>query len=321
MLEKAGEAPPQTETSREARLDADYAAVEAVLLDSVRGRWFLAEYARRNRAADTEMLLDAIAKLEMAVLRPQRRHQDLMLGELVEMSEAIARTRREIAAIKPPNQLLAATEELDDIVEATEKATSEILQAAEEIQEVGWILREKGAEPGLCDTLDQRATDIYTACSFQDITGQRTEKVVKVLRFIEQRINAMIEIWGAEEIDVRIDSLERLARAGGLLNGPQRDGTGLMQGDIDAMLTLGETGVETAREARTVEAAAPASRPASAPDAGLSRPLPYRFLDQAGQPSGEGPSPATAVEAQKFEPPEPLLLAKLHSAKREALFG
>jgi len=112
------------------------------------------------------------------------------------------------------NQLLAATEELDHIVEATEKATSEILQAAEEIQEVGWILREKGAEPGLCDTLDQRATDVYTACSFQDITGQRTEKVVKVWRFIEQRINAMIEIWGVEDLGFRLEPLEELARAG-----------------------------------------------------------------------------------------------------------
>jgi hypothetical protein len=136
MLEKAEEAPPQSRTSQEAKLDADYAAVEAVLLDSVRGRWFLAEYARRNRAADTEMLLDAIAKLELTVLRPQRRYRDQMLSEFIEMSEAIARARREIAAIKPPNQLLTATEELDDIVETTEKAISEILQAAEEIQEV-----------------------------------------------------------------------------------------------------------------------------------------------------------------------------------------
>jgi chemotaxis regulatin CheY-phosphate phosphatase CheZ len=224
MLETTEEA-PQPRTSPEARLDADYAAVEAVLIESARGRWFLSEYGRRNRAADTAMLFDALAKLELAVLRPQRRYQDQMLSDLIEMSEAIARTRREIAAIKPPNQLLAARE-LDDIVEATETATFEILQAAEEIQEVGWFLREKAAEPGLCDTLDQRATDIYTACSFQDITGQRTEKVVKVLRLIEQRINAMIEIWGVEDTDLRIDPLERLAQAGDLLDG---DGIGLMQ--------------------------------------------------------------------------------------------
>ncbi len=312
MLETAEEAPPQSTTSPEARLDAEYAAVEAVLLDSARGRWFLSEYARRNRAADTEMLLDAIAKLELAVLRPQRRYQDQMLSELIEMSEAIARARREIAAIKPPNQLLAATEELDNIVEATEKATSEILQAAEEIQEVGWILREKGAEPGPCDTLDQRATDIYTACSFQDITGQRTEKVVKVLRFIEQRINAMIEIWGFEDTDLGTHSLERLARAGDLLDGPQGDRTALMQGDIDAMLTRGGTGTETAQEPGTAEAASPASPQAWAQD------LPP---NEAGQASSDQPSPAMAVDTPAFEPPEPLLLANLSAAKREALFS
>ena len=38
-----------------------------------RGRWFLAEYARRNRTAETEMLLEAIAKLETAVLKPHGR--------------------------------------------------------------------------------------------------------------------------------------------------------------------------------------------------------------------------------------------------------
>lgn len=173
-------------------------------------------------------------------------------------------------------------------------------------------MREKGAESGLCDTFDQRATDIYTACSFQDITGQRTEKVVKVLRFIEQRINAMIEIWGVEDTDFRIDSLERLARARGLLDGPQCDGNGLMQGDIDAMLTVGGTGAETEQEARTAEAAASASRQAFAPD---------RPSDQPGQSSNEQPSLAMAVEAQRCEPPEPLLLADHHAAKREALFG
>jgi chemotaxis protein CheZ len=308
MLETTEEA-PQPRTSPEARLDADYAAVEAVLIESARGRWFLGEYARRNRAADTAMLFDAIAKLELAVLRPQRRYQDQMLSDLIEMSEAIARTRREIAAIKPPNQLLAASEELDDIVEATETATSEILQAAEEIQEVGWILREKAAEPGLCDTLDQRATNIYTACSFQDITGQRTEKVVKVLRFIEQRINAMIEIWGVEDTDLRIDPLERLAQAGDLLDG---DGVGLMQVDIDAMLTHGGTGTETAQELVMAVAATAAPPQALAPD------LPP---NEAWQASSEQPSPALAAETRRFEPPEPMLLAKLPATKGEALFG
>ncbi len=219
---------------RAARLHNTYAAIEDLLQASGLGRWFLAEYARRNRTADTQILLDAIAKFEMTALRPQRRQHDHMLDDLVEMREAIERTHREIAAIKPPNHLAGATEELDDIVAATEKATSEILQAAEEIQEMGWILREKGADPVLCKTLDRRAADIYTACSFQDITGQRTGKVVKVLRFIEERLNAMIEIWSVQEIGFRLGVLEaNEVRSGGLLNGPQPEGSGLRQGDVD----------------------------------------------------------------------------------------
>ncbi|MBC8012567.1 MAG: hypothetical protein H7X74_00520, partial [Methyloceanibacter sp.] len=50
-----------------------YAALESLLRASPRGRWFLAEYARRNRTAETEMLLEAIARIERAVLKPAPR--------------------------------------------------------------------------------------------------------------------------------------------------------------------------------------------------------------------------------------------------------
>lgn len=46
---------------------SDYQAIEAAVQESPRGRWFLGEFARRNRAADTLMLLEAIRKLERGV--------------------------------------------------------------------------------------------------------------------------------------------------------------------------------------------------------------------------------------------------------------
>jgi chemotaxis regulatin CheY-phosphate phosphatase CheZ len=240
MPERAAKAPSPPLAPREERLNANYSGIEQVLSASARGRWFLAEHARRARAADTSALLAAIVKLELAVLRSQRKQSDHVFADLVEISEAIERTRREIAAIKPTDQLNAASTELDGIVAATETATSEILGAAEEVQEVGWILREKGAEPGLCDILDRRATDIYTACSFQDLTGQRTEKVVRVLRFIEERINAMIEIWGTGDIGFKMSALlDPPPEAPDLLNGAQARGAALVQGDVDAMLGSG----------------------------------------------------------------------------------
>jgi chemotaxis regulatin CheY-phosphate phosphatase CheZ len=171
-----------------------------LLRASPRGRWFLAEYARRNRTAETDLLLEAIGRNAQTAAATHSAKQCVRRTGRYERGNRTHQTRDR------PDQAAASIrqaidqrrrEELDHIVEATEKATSDILEAAEEIQEVAWILREKGTDMELCDKIDQRATDIYTACSFQDITGQRTEKVVKALRFIEQRINAMIEIWGS----------------------------------------------------------------------------------------------------------------------------
>ncbi len=288
-------------------LAEDYAALEAALAATPRGRWFLAEYARRSRTAETDMLLEAIGKIEIAVLKPQRQSAPgNVLAELVEMSEAIARTRREIAQIRPPvqfeRQLSSATEELDQIVEATEKATSEILQAAEEIQEVAWTLREKGIEIELCDTIDLRATDIYTACSFQDITGQRTGKVVRALRFIEQRINAMIEIWGVDDIAFKVDDIASKMQAfaettrredAHLLNGPQSKGEGLKQAEVDRMMT---------------------ARQQKPRDAGPERPAKVAEPRQA-------PAASSPKDSVRFERPEPLSFPELQAVKRAVLFG
>jgi chemotaxis regulatin CheY-phosphate phosphatase CheZ len=270
-------------------LAEDYARLEATLRGTPLGRWFLAEYARRNRTPETQLLLDAITRLELAVLRPQRRTGlSSVLGELVEISEAIARTRREIAQIRPPHkfdkQITDATEELDHIVEATETATSEILSAAEDVQELAWTLREKGVAVEFCDRLDQRAIDIYTACSFQDITGQRTGKVVRTLRLIEQRINAMIEVWGVDDITSKVDEVaartKRLAREDAdLLSGPPGEGEGLKQDDVDEMLM------------------------------------------QPQGPATPDEAPTEASQGERFERPEPLTLSQLHGVKRAALFG
>ena len=188
--------PPPTE--------ADYEAIFTAVTDTMRGRWFLAEYAKRNRHADTDAILAALARVEAAVraappaasVSPAER----VRIDLVEMAKAIAHTRAEIASIRPEGDykgsLSEATEELDSIVNTTEHATSDILAAAEQVQEIAWTLREHGTDTDSCDALDRRAADIYTACSFQDLTGQRTRKVVDVLRFLEDRIKSMIAIWG-----------------------------------------------------------------------------------------------------------------------------
>lgn len=184
--------------------EADYEAIEGAVMETARGRWFLSEYARRNRSADTEMLLGAIGRIETLVQQDRETQEmDRLRFDLMEMAKAIARTKSEIASLRPPgsdsSELNVASEALDAIVRTTERATSDILEAAEHVQEAAWTLREEGGNEPMCDELDRRATDIYTACSFQDLTAQRTSRIVNTLRYLEGRINAMIEIWGSTE--------------------------------------------------------------------------------------------------------------------------
>ena len=72
----------------------------------MRGRWFLAEHAKRTRHADTLLVLDAIARLERA-LREKAAGPDLerMRVDLVDMANVIARTRREVAADRKSTRL------------------------------------------------------------------------------------------------------------------------------------------------------------------------------------------------------------------------
>ncbi len=253
------------------QLDRDeYQALETALLQTARGRNFLTEYLRRNggsavpaqtmmlneggsaplAGSDTDKILQAVEKLHNAVMDQQSKPvADHARIDILEMAKAIAKTRSEIVAMRTDGEydhMSVAAGEMDAIVQSTEKATNDILQAAEKIQEVAWRLREAGTEEAECEEIDNCATEIYMACSFQDITGQRTTKVVRVLQYLEARINSMIEIWGLsaeEELDGE-GHVAPVANAAiiderpdaHLLNGPQMHETALGQDNIDALL-------------------------------------------------------------------------------------
>ena len=221
-----------------------YEDIHDAVLQTPRGRWFLEEFARRNRSADTDRILVELNRLQHTAVDTR---SEFLRQELNELSNAIEQTRSEIAQIKPdgaPNagRIIMAKGELDAIVTATERATSEILASAEHVQAVAAQLRAQGISVSVCDQLDAEANKILMACSFQDITGQRTTKVVNTLRYLEQRVNAMVQIWGPQSnspaamaavdrynpVDMRPDAE--------LLHGPALEGHGVSQTEVDAFL-------------------------------------------------------------------------------------
>ncbi|MGE0232773.1 MAG: protein phosphatase CheZ [Flavobacteriaceae bacterium] len=218
-----------------------YDAILEAVKETARGRWFLEEFARRNRATDTDAVMTALSRVEAMLERQdEKADQQRIRTDLLDMIAVIARTRAEIAAMRPDadgnSSLSAATTELQLIVNTIERATSDILARAEEIQEVAAKLRAVGAAPALCDALDACATDIFTGCSFQDLTGQRIGKIVDIVEYLENRLNAMMTMW-SDEGTTRTTPQVRWAEQtdAHLLNGPAALGEGIEQDEVDQL--------------------------------------------------------------------------------------
>jgi hypothetical protein len=84
--------------------DSDYEAIESAIMESSRGRWFLAEYARRNRHADTNMLLSAINKLKEVIGENRKASRSY----LVSTELSLAQLTNQIEKSPPPLRRLPA---------------------------------------------------------------------------------------------------------------------------------------------------------------------------------------------------------------------
>ncbi|MCW8952038.1 MAG: protein phosphatase CheZ [Rhodospirillales bacterium] len=167
----------------------------------------------------------------------------LLRNELYALSRSIQETKAEIVALRPAQEgedrLAGMTDELDAVVMATEAATETILDSTEKIDQLAQSIRLAAAdeqEQHMADEIMETAIKVFEACNFQDLTGQRITKVVNTLRFIEERIDAMIEIWGSEAFaDVDASVKDKKEGDAALLQGPQLEGEGVSQNDIDKL--------------------------------------------------------------------------------------
>jgi hypothetical protein len=83
--------------------EGDYEAICATVMESARGRWFLEEYARRNRQADTALVLAAINRLENLIqLKRAAQGSRAFRSVLLQMASAISEARGQTVALEPP---------------------------------------------------------------------------------------------------------------------------------------------------------------------------------------------------------------------------
>lgn len=161
--------------------------------------------------------------------------QKEMVSEIEAIAAKIRQAKQDINAISVEDagkdHIQGANLELDEVIKATEEASNRIMDAAEKIQ-------------SLCNgnpEISEQVGQIFEACSFQDITGQRIRKVLGLLADIEKSIAHLMNIaqlhvkdaGSVSKLPQRQKTQEELEKD--LLNGPQLGKNTPSQDDIDKM--------------------------------------------------------------------------------------
>lgn len=185
-----------------------------------------------------EIINTVIQKIEK-----NSKHSSLY-SELKALAHYIDLAKEELAQLNPAHigdeHIPSATDELDHVVKATEEATTKIMDNCEVIEGVCDRLDDGGDKDKLVDSV----TNIYEACGFQDITGQRINKVVKTLKHIEAQVDMMVSAIGVDlkadmEGNPQKESVDDKAQPLSdeeLLNGPQTQDEAISQDEIDKLL-------------------------------------------------------------------------------------
>lgn len=157
-----------------------------------------------------------------------------MIQELLDIADYIAKLRDAIGLLRANeltrDRLPMVHEELGEVVAATAGATNAIMGSAETILGLP-------DGPGYRAAVEARIFDIFEACAFQDITGQRIAKVAEAMSQLEGRLSRFSTAVKARDAG-GIDESEadrRKRNESLLLNGPQKGGPATPQDAIDAL--------------------------------------------------------------------------------------
>ncbi len=157
--------------------EADYDAIREAFMETSRGRWFLGEYAKRNRNADTRLVLDAVARIEETLAAQKKPVRDPVLDE------ALAAFRSALGEAKG-----AAQAALGDL--GLEQNLGPIRKGARVIREIAWRLREIGADSRICDLIDSQVGVIEGATA-KLVPTNLASALDEAFNLIEKRIAAL----------------------------------------------------------------------------------------------------------------------------------
>jgi chemotaxis protein CheZ len=201
----------------------------------------LVSVRERNGDVSLEDMGDIFMNMASDLNPSHSKADEFMHQEIARLAKYITEAKNEIFSIstndKSEQVIMDASAHLDEVIKATEEATNMIMDAADAVQAAAaGIGGDK--ETAIIDA----TTRIYNACTFQDITGQRINKVIKLLANIEERVGKLNDLFGSElpdpsQIAQKDSNVVVQIHDKDLLNGPQLASQASSQSDIDALFS------------------------------------------------------------------------------------
>jgi hypothetical protein len=158
--------------------EADYEAICEAFMETSRGRWFLSEYASRNRHSDTRTVLDAVERIEATLARQQLARAALSDAVLGGIAEAVGNAKGRALGLQT--------------ADTGGGPLAGVKRAAQAIRDVSWTLRECGADTRICDLLDSQTTIIADGCARAPDAPDATAALAAVFEELAAELDALV---------------------------------------------------------------------------------------------------------------------------------
>lgn len=178
--------------------ESDYAAIEAAVRETERGRWFLTEHARRCQGSETATVLEAVERLERTVASREATPDSFILQEL----DAL---RRMLAMIRGGNGDASGQPAHQPAAQSASSANSAIRRATEKISEVAYELREAARMDIYANSLDLYCSDLNAAAGTQEAATSQLVSLASLIGSIEDCLARLVN--GPQASDVIVDTM------------------------------------------------------------------------------------------------------------------
>jgi len=173
--------------------EESFEAIEQAVMETARGRWFLAEFATRTRQANTEMLLKSISRLERVIAHSEpledRRPVRIKLSRLISDFDTLMAT-----LVGEPESSRDAAEKLTAFVMEGEKSSIEMAVVADAARDVLGQITLPDVDPDDVAELDHQLSELVRLAADHMASMRRFEALAEIHRHVRARLSDMMSL-------------------------------------------------------------------------------------------------------------------------------